>query len=222
MHLFNRLSNHPFIVKRGPTIALLVAVLCLLTLIITTGFEMRAQARQKVENYTPQAIKKIQQKKNPSYRINDIVNANLFGNPKPKIEVKNAPKTTLDLTLKGILSATDSAVARAIVQSGRDKKTRLYSIGDEIKGAGASIKEIRALEIILNRNGAIESLPLQKKTSKGDNSVFTPIANDDAEKKVQASLDSELEDTPSKIQTRKIRKPKFSALDRALEKLEDI
>ena len=219
MPLFNKLSNHPFIVKRGPTIALIFAILCLLVLIITTGFEMRAQARQKVENYTPQPIQEIQQKKNPGYRINDIVKANLFGDPKPKVEVKNAPKTTLDLTLKGILSATDSTVARAIIKSGRDKKTRLYSIGDEIKGAGASIKEIRALEIILNRNGAIESLPIQKIISKGDNSVFTPITNDTTGKNIQALQSNELKDSPSNSQARKIRKPKFSELDRALQKL---
>lgn len=177
MEALNNISNHPIIHKHGPKIALAGSALFLLIFLITCGFSIRAQAKTKAENYEPQPVQAANTRKSrPRYRINDVVNAHLFGNPAPAKKVaKDAPKTTLDLTLQGILSATDKSVARAIISSSKSKKAELYSVGENIKGAGASVKEIRAQEVILNRNGAIESLPLKKRNSKGDTSVYTPL-----------------------------------------------
>jgi len=228
MDSLHTITNHPFIHKHGPTVALFASIICLVTLITLTGLDMRGQAKIKAENYTPQAIKPIRTNKRSSYRINDVVSANLFGDPKPVVEVKQAPKTTLDLTLQGILSATDKSVARAIISSGRSKRAELYSIGEEIKGAGALVKEIRDQEVILNRNGAIESLPLKKKTSKGDTSIFTPVSaasSDNIDRQsggITSSSERVTRPTSANGEPRKIRKPNFSGLDRALEKLGEL
>jgi len=176
MEALNNISNHPVINKHGPKIALVASLIFLLIFLITCGLSIRAQAKTKAENYEPQPIQSTNSRSSrPRYRINDVVSANLFGNPAPAVKkvVQNAPKTTLDLKLQGILSATNNKVARAIISSNNSKKAELYSVGEDIKGAGASIKEIRAQEVILNRNGAIESLPLQKRNAKGDTSVYT-------------------------------------------------
>jgi len=191
---------------------------------------MKAQAKQKAEDYAPQPIQPIRKSTKVSYRINDVVNANLFGDPKPVIEVKKAPKTTLDLTLQGILSATDTTVARAIISSGRKKTAELYSVGEEIKGAGASVKEIRPQEVILNRNGAIESLPLKKETSKGDTSIFTPVSSNNSSGSGNEQSSTQITSTTQRStrpqsangEPRQIRKPNFSGLDRALEKLGEL
>jgi len=207
MEALNNISNHPVINKHGPKIALAVSIILLLLFLVTSGFSIRAQAKTKAENYEPQPIQAVNTRnKRPRYRINDVVNANLFGNPAPaaKKVVKNAPKTTLDLKLQGILSATDNSVARAIISSSKNKKAELYSVGENIKGAGASVKEIRAQEVILNRNGSIESLPLEKLNSKGDNSIYTPL---NSAANVQKKT---VNNNP-----RKTRKPNFSGLDQA-------
>ena len=219
MELFNRISNTPVIIKHGPKLALAFAVLCLVALILITGLGMRAQAQIKAENYAPQKLQSKQKKQRQNYRVNDIVKSNLFGNAKQKVTEKKAPKTTLNLTLLGVLSSTDSPIGRAIIKSGRSKEAELYSIGDEIKGAGASIKEIRPLEVILNRNGAIESLPLNKKSSKGNGFVFTPVTSDNAPGVIDDEQSNNVRATSVNGEPRKIRKPNFSGLDRAIEKL---
>lgn len=224
MQSFNIILNHPFINKHGPKLALCVALLLLLALLISSGLNMRSQAKIKASNYTPLPVKSINKKKRPNYRINDVVSANLFGDPSPKKVVKNAPKTTLDLTLHGILSASDSSVARAIISSNKNKKEQLYSINETIKGAGASIKEIRAQEVILDRNGSIESLPLKKKESKGNNITFSSVTStsQSSTSRTNDTVNSNSISRPISTngEPRKIRKPNFSGLDRALDKLD--
>ena len=215
MESFNTFSNHPIIKKHGPKIALTCSILLLLLFLISSGINLRAQEKTKAENYANQPIEAINTRKRPSYKINDVISANLFGNPKPTKVVKNAPKTTLNLTLEGILSATDTSFARAIISSSNKKKGELYSIGDEIKGSSASIKEIRSQEVILNRNGSIESLPIKKSQSKGDNTVYTPIDNDARTRANTSSTRNSSRDLSTSHKARKIRKPKFSGLDKS-------
>ena len=211
MELFNTFSNHPIINKHGPKIALICSILILLLFLISSGINLRAQEKTKAKNYANQPIEAINTRKRPTYKINDVISANLFGNPKPAKVIKNAPKTTLNLTLEGILSATDANLARAIISSKR--KSELYSVGDEIKGAGASIKEIRSQEVILNRNGAIESLPIKKSESKGDNTVYTPINNQARTNNSRNPTPHSSQDLSTNTKPRKIRKPNFSRLD---------
>lgn len=182
----------------------------------------------KTNNLAPQTIAPIQRSQGPSYRVNDIVNANLFGDPTPKVVVKNAPKTTLDLTLQGILWSSDGTMGRAIIQAGK-KSPQLYSLGERIQGAGASVEEIRDTEILLNRNGAIESLPLVKTKSGG-----SPIISYDNTQNYEpvpiaaaSTANPTISRTTPKPQSpngkpRKVRKPNFSGLDRALRKMGEI
>ena len=211
------LKSHPVVDQHGPKIALAISILCLLIFIISCGLGIRAHAKTKSENYAPQPIEAVSKRNNrPRYRINDVTSANLFGNPAPKKVVQNAPKTTLNLKLQGILAATDNTVARAIITSG-SKKAELYSVGESIQGAGASVKEIREYEVLLNRNGATESLPLEKTSSKGDTSVYTPIKQ--SANSTETSQPATPQSTTAPSQPRKIRKPNFSGLDQVKSEL---
>ena len=171
MDFLNTISNNRLWNKHGVQavwgIALFIAFLSVTTII----WSAVTQSKTKQLNYQAQVIAPLSENSSQSYRVKDIIAANLFGNPNPSIVVKKAPKTTLDLTLQGILWATDSSIARAIIMSGK-KKSELYSVGENIKGAGASIKEIREGEVLLNRNGTTESLPLIKKTSSGNRKII--------------------------------------------------
>jgi len=119
-------------------------------------------------------------------------------------------------------------LARAIITSG-NKKAGLYSIGEDIQGVGASVKEIRSDEVLLNRNGAVESLKIKKK-SGGGNSIISyndsrPHIN--APRASAASIQSqqqtgEFKNRSENGEPRKIRKPNFSGLDRALQKMGEI
>lgn len=237
MQLINTISNSRFANKHGLRIAWGLAAACLLWLLLSAGLTMREHLANKEDNYAAQALPTIAKAKQTNYRASDIVGANLFGDPNPRPVVKQAPKTTLDLKLQGILWATDGAMARAIIMSGK-KTSKLYSIGESIDGAGASIKEIRDGEVILSRNGAEESLPLIKKTASGNRQLITystptqrsrdtrlgnnALARTDKTNSIQDLRRSSAKPRSANGKSRKIRKPNFSGLDRALKKMGEI
>ncbi len=208
------------------------ALLCLLLVLVSMGWNVYKQSQVRHSNYQPREIAVQANSRRNAYRVNDIVAANLFGDPSPRVVVKKAPKTTLNLTLQGILWASESSMARAIIQTGK-KASELYSVGESIKGASASVKEIRAGEVLLDRNGATESLPLIKQTSSGNRQLVT--YNDPAQaatsrpvarKLTQRSRNMTRPVTQKKRAPngapRKVRKPNFSGLDRALKKMGEL
>jgi type II secretory pathway component PulC len=229
MELLNTISNNRTWNRHGLKIVYAVAVLLCLLIIASISWNVYSQSKLKSANYAPQQIAPIVRSTKQSYRINDIVQANLFGNPNPAPVKKVITKTTLDLTLQGILSATDEKMARAIIRSGK-KKSELYSVGENIKGAGVSIEEIKISEVLINRNGAIESLPLNTKSSKLTNSLISYNSQGSSGTLSQSNSYSPASttgrSTPKKRspngQRRAIKKPNFSGLDRALKKMSEI
>ena len=90
--------------------------------------------------------------------------ANIFGVSEKAAPVKKkttAPETKLNLSLKGVLAATPMERASAIIAKGKAGKEDIYSIGDKMPG-GVEIKEIHAEYVVLERNGQLETLKLQK------------------------------------------------------------
>jgi len=104
--------------------------------------------------------------------VNQLSNWHLFGEaksekPKPvkapspvATEIKDAPDTTLRLTLMGVMASRDMLDAWAIIgdRSGNELN---YRINDMLPG-GATLKEIHADRIILLHNGRLETLRLPK------------------------------------------------------------
>jgi len=229
MQLLNTISTSRTWTRHGLKIAYGFSGLLLLAVIASIALSIKTQNEIKAANYAKQAIAPIKKKTQHSYRVNDIINANLFGDPSPAPVAKVAPKTTLDLTLQGVLAANDSSIARAIIMSGK-RNSKLYSIGQSIQGAGVSIEAIKANEVLLNRNGAIESLPMVKLKSRdnGDDSIISysngssgQVSNSDLHKVSQVSRTASKPRSPNG-KPRKIKKPVFSGLDRALQKMGEI
>ncbi|MFQ3246186.1 MAG: type II secretory pathway component PulC [Arenicella sp.] len=230
MQLINTISTSRTWTRHGLKIAYGVSGLLLVAVMASVALSIKTQNEIKAANYAEQAIAPIRKKAQHSYRVNDIINANLFGNPSPVQVAKVAPKTTLDLTLQGVLAASDKSIARAIIMSGK-RNSNLYSIGESIQGAGVSIEAIKANEVLLNRNGAIESLPMIKPKSRGggDDSIISYSDGRSGEVSSASGLQnaSQLSHSRSKPrsangQPRKIKKPNFSGLDRALQKMGEI
>lgn len=235
MILFNAITNSRVIIKHGTKLAWAAAALCCIAVAWHVGSSIHEQNKIKAANYAPQTIAPINTQRNAGYQANDIVSANLFGNPTPIVKQEKVAKTTLNLTLEGVLAASDDSLGRAIIKSG-NKPAKLYSIGEEIQGAGASLKEIRNQEVLLNRNGATESLALKKLkgSSKGSLTSFGSAARQQPASEfdnnglpaVTRSEQNFQRSTPKPPspngQPRKIRKPNFSGLDRALEKIGEL
>lgn len=218
--------------RNAVKLAWVIAGLCLLMVVINVTWHLRSNYITKKTNYAPQEQVRLSANTGPNYRINDVVRANLFGDPSPAPIAKKAPKTTLNLTLQGVLWATDNGLARAIISEGK-KTSKLYSVGEKISGANASVKEIRNNEVILDRNGASESLPIVK--LKGSDGIIAYTSNEGSLSKASYTPPtlptpnttnfrraSSADSTATSNKQRKVRKPNFSGLDRALRKAGEI
>ena len=227
---FNTTNAQYWLKRNTVKLAWALAILCLLITVANIIWHVRSTYISKKANYAPQEQFKLTVSKGPNYQINQVVRANLFGDPTPAPVAKKVKKTTLDLTLKGVLWATDDGIARAIIQAGK-KDSKLYSIGDDIDGANASVREIRDNEIILNRNGASESLPLAKIkgsdgiisfTSAGQGGITNASYTAPTLPAVNTTNFRPSSSNDTSTEKRRIRKPNFSGLDRALRKAGEI
>ncbi len=108
----------------------------------------------------------VQQKKQtPRYDLK-IAKLHLFGktSQRPIQDVRTAPKTRLNLTLRGVY-ATEADDAMAIIANGGANE-RFYHIGDSIPG-GAILKAVYPDRVLLERNAKMETLPMPKGEGTG-------------------------------------------------------
>lgn len=216
------LSNRTFN-RYAVLYATILAAIILLLTIGSIGWHIYQSHQSKKADYQSSAPTTATQPVR-TYRVNDIVSAHLFGDPtKAAQAVKAAPKTTLDLTLQGILSADNPEMARAIIAVSKGKG-QLYQVGEKIEKANAKVKEIRTSEVLLDRNGAVESLPLIKKTSSGNRSIvaYNDQSSPNSVGSRQNSAAKKAPTPPRTAQPRAIKKPNFRGLDKALEKMGEI
>jgi len=101
------------------------------------------------------------QQNQPQARLNTISRLHLFGMTKGKQAVKteNITKTNLSLVLKGVFASSNPEQAFAIIAESGNAQERTYKVGERLS-SGAVLHEVRATEVILNRNGRLESLDL--------------------------------------------------------------
>lgn len=94
-------------------------------------------------------------------RLNSVSRLHLFGQAqgKPAVSSAQITKTKLRLVLKGVFASTNPMQAFAIIAESQAVKGRTFKVGERLP-SGAVLHEVRAMEVILNRNGSLESLAL--------------------------------------------------------------
>jgi len=95
--------------------------------------------------------------------VNAIANSGLFGRyqapPTGNAALLSAPETPLNLVLIGLLADDRQAYSRALIsQNGQEAS---YAIGDDV-ARGVTLQAIFPDRVILNRNGRMETLPLDR------------------------------------------------------------
>lgn len=109
--------------------------------------------------------------KPPAAMVN-MAQWHLFGEalkevPKPvQQQAVDAPDTTLNLKLHGVLASKNPAAARAIIADGKGVE-EAYSVNGNLPG-GAILREIYADRVILEYRGRLEALRLPKESLGGD------------------------------------------------------
>jgi len=112
------------------------------------SFNNKNRAKQQVKNYR------------------EISDAHLFGNfqqTSTQAAKTEAPETRLNLVLKGVLATNPMEYGSAIISLGKNGKEDNYAPGDKI--SGATLKDIYADRVILERGGKLETLRMPKDDS---------------------------------------------------------
>jgi general secretion pathway protein C len=100
--------------------------------------------------------------------LSELLNSQVFGrysedakkSEQPKItEVKDAPKTQLNLTLAGIVASSNPKFSLAVIANRGQQNT--YGIEETIDGTRATVKAISPDRIIISNNGRDETLMLE-------------------------------------------------------------
>ncbi len=109
----------------------------------------------------------------PTVDADALANMHLFGTAEVNIPT-NAPATTLNLILKGIVAATrDSKESLAIIASNGTEE--MYTVGAQLPG-GAQIQSILPERVLLSVNGRIQSLQLPKAAGGGESTDMSLVA----------------------------------------------
>ncbi|MGB9430304.1 MAG: type II secretion system protein GspC [Gammaproteobacteria bacterium] len=113
-----------------------------------------------------------------AFDVSKLADMHLFGTVSSGSAV-NAPETTLNLTLRGIVAAdSDSNASLAIIASNGIEQ--MYTVGAQLPG-GAQIQSIYPDRVMLSFNGRIQALRLPKTgnaSGTGDNAML-PVATPD-------------------------------------------
>jgi general secretion pathway protein C len=141
------------------------------------------------------------------YDSNEMVSQNVFGNAEQVIVeqqreiVSDAPETTLNITLTGVVAiANDEKAGHAIIESQNKQET--YAVGDAVKGTRALIETIFADRVIIKVNGRFETLMLDgidystkvKQPVKNKGKSFNQLknANTSPTKSIKATSDKQV------------------------------
>ena len=103
-----------------------------------------------------------------SVDVASIANAHLFEAPPiaaPAQDATNAPQSSLPLVLVGIISADDPQNGLAILGENA-AAAKVYAVGDNVPG-GAKLHSVLSDRVVIERNGALESLMLPRQLQSG-------------------------------------------------------
>ncbi|VAW64213.1 hypothetical protein MNBD_GAMMA09-1348 [hydrothermal vent metagenome] len=148
-----------------PVVTILFIIACSYTLAQITWSLIPGDDAQAVAPRNFNASRQTSRTKTPDY--SHISNAHLFGEFKQTRAVASkidAPETRLNLVLKGVLATTPMKNASAIISLGKNGKEDTYSVGDKV--SSATLREVYADRVILERGGRLETLRMPKDTSK--------------------------------------------------------
>jgi general secretion pathway protein C len=94
-------------------------------------------------------------------RVSEITSAHLFGETHSTVNDANAPQTSAQLVLAGVLAVPDPKRGLAIIGPNAGS-AKLYTVGSAVPG-GVSLYSVYPDRVLLDRGGVIESLLLPRK-----------------------------------------------------------
>jgi general secretion pathway protein C len=145
-----------------PAITLILIIACSYTLSQITWSLIPGDEQQSA----PRSVQKNTRNNQPVNNHKEITDAHLFGTfveGSVVVTQKAAPDTRLNLVLKGVLATNPMEYGSAIISMGKNGKEDTFVPGDKV--SSATLKEIYADRVILQRGGKLETLRMPKDNS---------------------------------------------------------
>ncbi|MFC0445746.1 type II secretion system protein GspC [Pseudidiomarina halophila] len=155
---FTFLATQPRIVRLVLWVLTAIFAIYAVWLLAQLTWQLAAPASAPASG--PVAVQLQQQNTAASGSLRGLADLELFGATLTTAgSVRNAPKTTLNVRLLGVSASTVPERSAAVIERNRNQDT--YVIGDKITDTQVSIEQIYADRVILNNNGALETLELE-------------------------------------------------------------
>lgn len=124
-----------------------------------------------------------------------LVNAHLFGEAKVAAgDPTNAPQTSMPLVLAGIIANSDPQRGFALIGESA-VGAKVFSVGSAVPG-GAKLHAVYNDRVVLDRNGALETLALPRQPRLGGTSAPPPMASAAAENPIIDRMRRMIEEDP--------------------------
>ena len=145
-------------------------------------------------------------------RLDTVSRLHLFGMAQGNSAASkvNITKTKLRLALKGVFASADPLQSFAIIAQSVNAPGSTFRVGERLP-SGAVLHEVRASEVILSRNGRLESLELPRKILNN-----IPIANSGSSR---SSNSRTVKTMPSNQRLKKLRSTFNKNIQKFMEKI---
>lgn len=150
----------------GPNVASVLLILLLAWLLAQLTWSLiPRKATQATVASAPASVA------HPAVEAGQVADRHLFGTASAQGNASNAPDTTLNLTLHGIVAGKRASDSRALIVVNGDEEP--YAVGAQLPG-GAVIRSIYPDRVLLARDGRLEALRLPHDDSNGTGAVMQP------------------------------------------------
>ncbi len=111
----------------------------------------------------------------PEWDVNQVVGAHLFGREQRQqpVEQRAAPPTRLNLKLVGVIAAGADAGALALIEVARGQQ-QVVRVGQPIGSTGAVLNRVEGDHVLIERNGRLEKLAIERPTLDLDSPLPEP------------------------------------------------
>jgi general secretion pathway protein C len=137
-----------------------------LALLLWAGLDVYQRVQYHQDWKNKQAAEGPATAKRPQARspknTRQVAKQHLFGQPlqaPQPVELTKAPATRLNLTLIGVIAAKGNGVSKVIIQID-NAEIGVFSVGDSLPKGNATIERIEKTQVLLRRNGKLESLAI--------------------------------------------------------------
>jgi general secretion pathway protein C len=154
----------------------------------------------EVDKQHTRARQLVAQVSTPALNISPIVQAYLFGKPKPvgtPIAYQMPPETKLNLKLHGVYYSSDPMKSYAMIAAANGKSTS-YRVGESLL-SGAVLHKIEPRQVILLRNGRYETLHIMGGDRAVKNDIPTIAHNDIRPEKLLGNYQRQLQTNPNSL-----------------------